>query len=146
VALKSTIQCKFIGKPGATLTLAGLKDELPKAAKLAQQGLARDYVILTNAGVSGDADQQICAAFEAAGVTKCRVFGGSWMIQQLAESPVSGCLYPGSMGSVTCLISSPATATIRPRQFSTAWGQTLAVLCRPTRIGKLYRRCMITAL
>jgi hypothetical protein len=97
-ALKSTIQCKFIGKPGATLTLTGLKNELSKAAKLAQQGLARDYVILTNAGVSGDADQQICAAFEAVGVTKCRVFGGSWMIQQLAESPRLRMLVPRVYG------------------------------------------------
>ncbi len=97
-ALKSTIQCKFIGKPGAALTLAGLKNELPKAAKLAQQGLAQDYVILTNAGVSGDADQQICAAFEAVGVTKCRVFGGSWIIQQLAESSRLRMLVPRVYG------------------------------------------------
>ena len=58
---KSTIQCKFISKPDATLGLASLKEELPKAAKLAKQGLADDYVIVTNAGVSGEADAQICA-------------------------------------------------------------------------------------
>jgi len=96
--LKSTIQCKFIGKPGAALTLAGLKGELPKAAKLAQQGLAQDYIILTNAGVSGDADQQICAAFEAVGVMKCRVFGGSWIIQQLEESSRLRMLVPRVYG------------------------------------------------
>lgn len=96
--LKSTIQCKFLGKPGASLTLAGLKSELSKAAKLAQQGLAEDYLILTNAGVSGDADQQICAAFEATGVKKCRVFGGSWIIQQLVESPRLRMLVPRVYG------------------------------------------------
>ncbi|KAA0571672.1 hypothetical protein FZ983_33185 [Azospirillum sp. B21] len=84
--VKSTLQCKFMGKPGANLTLANLKNELPKAEQLAKDGLAEDYVILTNAGVSGEADKEICAAFEAVGVKRCLVFGGSWIEQQLEES------------------------------------------------------------
>lgn len=96
--LKSTIQCKFTEKPGATLKLADLKDELSKAAKLVRQGLAEDYVILTNAGVSGNADQRICAAFEAIGATNCRVFGGTWIIQQLAASPRLRMLVPRVYG------------------------------------------------
>jgi hypothetical protein len=86
-AHKSTLQCKFIGKPGATLSLSGLKNELAKATKLVEQGLAEDYVILTNAGVTGDADQQICAAFQAGGVKTCRVFGGTWIVEQLVTRP-----------------------------------------------------------
>jgi hypothetical protein len=85
-SVKSTLQCKFIAKPGANLTLANLKEELPKAEQLAKEGLAEDYVILTNAGVSGDADKAICAAFEAIGVKRCQVFGGSWIEQQLDNS------------------------------------------------------------
>ncbi|MDG4882012.1 hypothetical protein [Mesorhizobium sp. WSM4884] len=84
--IKSTLQCKYTGKPGANLTLANLKSELPKAVLLAQNGLAEDYVILTNAGVSGEADKEICAAFNAAGVKRCQVFGGSWIQQQLDQS------------------------------------------------------------
>lgn len=84
--VKSTLQCKFVAKPGATLTLANLKKELPKAEQLAKDGLAEDYVILTNAGVSGEADKEICAEFEAVGVKRCSVFGGSWIEQQLDES------------------------------------------------------------
>jgi hypothetical protein len=95
---KSTIQCKFIGKSGAALTLANLKDELPKAKKLAENGLAEDYIILTNADVSGIADEQICAAFTAAGVSKCRVFGGSWIAQQLMERPRLRMLVPRVYG------------------------------------------------
>jgi energy-coupling factor transporter ATP-binding protein EcfA2 len=75
-----------MGKPGANLTLANLKNELPKAKRLAKDGLATDYVILTNAGISGEADSEICAAFEAVGVQRCQVFGGSWIEQQLEES------------------------------------------------------------
>jgi len=84
---KSTLQCKFIGKLGATISLSGLTNELSKATKLVQQGLAEDYIILTNAGVTGDADQQICAAFQAVGVKTCRVFGGSWIVEQLVNRP-----------------------------------------------------------
>ncbi len=95
---KSTIQCKFLGKPGANLTLSNLKAELPKAKKLAVDGLADDYVILTNAGVSGEADVEICAAFEAVGVKKCRVFGGTWIVQQLTENPKLRMLVPRVYG------------------------------------------------
>lgn len=96
--VKSTLQCKFVGKPGGTLTLAGLKDELPKAAELVSQGLAEDYVILTNAGVSGVADKKICAAFEAVGVKRCQVFGGAWIQQQLNESTRLRMLVPRTYG------------------------------------------------
>ncbi len=95
---KSTIQCKFMGKPGANLTLSTLKAELPKAKKLASDGLADDYVILTNAGVSGEADAEICAAFEAVGVKTCRVFGETWIVQQLKENPKLRMLVPRVYG------------------------------------------------
>ncbi|MEK0265965.1 hypothetical protein QT383_06605 [Stenotrophomonas rhizophila] len=85
-SVKSTVQCKFMAKPGANLTLANLKDELPKVQRLVKEGLAEDYVVLTNAGVSGEADKDICAAFEAVGVKRCQVFGGSWIEQQLDEN------------------------------------------------------------
>ncbi len=95
---KSTIQCKFLGKPGANLTLSVLKAELPKAKKLAAEGLADDYIILTNAGISGEADAEICTAFEAVGVKKCRMFGGSWIIEQLTSSPRLRMLVPRVYG------------------------------------------------
>jgi len=40
-AVKSTLQCKYLGKPGANLTLANLKVELPKAANSSRTGLPR---------------------------------------------------------------------------------------------------------
>lgn len=96
--VKSTIQCKFISKPGATLGLAALEGELPKAAKLAAQGLADDYVIMTNAGVSGEADAQISQAFQSVGVKACRVLGSSWIIQQLTENAKLRMLVPRVYG------------------------------------------------
>lgn len=85
-ANKSTIQCKFSGKNNATLTPSQLVAELAKVKSLAARGLAHDYIIMTNAGVSGDADAQICAAFEKAGAKQCRVFGGDWLAQEIEKS------------------------------------------------------------
>jgi hypothetical protein len=45
------------------------------------------YIIMTNAGVSGEADFEICNAFEQAGADKCRVFGRDWVVAQLLERP-----------------------------------------------------------
>ncbi|RNJ41542.1 hypothetical protein B5V01_29205 [Mesorhizobium erdmanii] len=113
--IKSTLQCKYTGKPGANLTLANLKSELPKAVLLAQNGLAEDYAILTNAGVSGEADREICAAFRAAGVKRCQVFGGSWIQQQLDQSARLRMLVPRIYGIGDLSTSSPTMPTSRPR-------------------------------
>lgn len=95
---KSTIQCKFSEKPGATLSLAQLKSELSKAERLAKKSLAHEYVILTNAGVSGQSEADICAAFEAVGVGSCRVFDGGWIEARLQERPSLRMLAPRVYG------------------------------------------------
>lgn len=83
---KSTIQCKFSSKINATLTLSQLTTELGKVESLVARGLAHDYIIMTSAGVSGDADAQICAVFEKAGAKRCRIFGGDWIAQEIRKS------------------------------------------------------------
>ncbi|MGO7242880.1 hypothetical protein ACCS70_27090 [Rhizobium ruizarguesonis] len=95
---KSTIQCKFSEKPGANLSLSDLTEELPKAEKLAATGLADDYIILTNAGVSGETDAKICEAFTKVGVKTCRIFGGTWIVQKLVASPRLRMLVPRVYG------------------------------------------------
>ena len=85
--VKSTLQCKFSAQADGRLSLSKLKPELAKAAELAQAGLAEDYVILTNAGVTGASEVNICKAFEAVGVKRCQVFDGGWMLRQLHERP-----------------------------------------------------------
>jgi hypothetical protein len=83
---KSTIQCKFTSKQGATLSLSNVKEELTKAKRLAANGLAEDYVLLTNCGISGDSAEEISAAFEAVGVKKCILLGRDWITQQIRDS------------------------------------------------------------
>lgn len=83
---KSTIQCKFTSKPNATISLANVKSELIKAKHLVAKGLAEDYVLLTNFGISGDSAAEISAAFEAVGVKECLLLGRDWITQQIKES------------------------------------------------------------
>lgn len=83
---QSTIQCKFTSKPHATLSAASLKGEIAKAKRLAAKGLAEDYVLLTNYGISGSTAEDIAAAFKAVGVKKCLLLGRDWITQQIRES------------------------------------------------------------
>jgi hypothetical protein len=84
---ESTIQCKFTSREGENLTLSMLKDELPKATKLAQRGLANDYIIITNHPVTGASELKIREAFHMAGVGRCRIFGHDFIVRQIRTSP-----------------------------------------------------------
>jgi hypothetical protein len=84
---KSTIQCKFVGKPDAKLGLQNLKNEIEKVSKLAERGLAHDYIIITNAKISGETEAEISKAFEEAGAKQCRVLGYDWLIYTIRSSP-----------------------------------------------------------
>jgi len=83
---ESTIQCKFTSKADKNLTLSSLADELPKAKRLAQLGLAKSYVILTNYGVTGESELAIKKAFVDAGVGSCRVFHRDWIVARIQDS------------------------------------------------------------
>lgn len=58
------MQCKFTGKQDKTLTLLDLKDELAKAERLASRGLADNYILFTNARLTGVSEEKIKTAFE----------------------------------------------------------------------------------
>lgn len=82
----TTIQCKYTSKPNHNLLLSMLKDELPKAKRLAKLKLADDYIILTNHTITGASEIKIREAFERAGVKKCRVFHRDWIAARVVES------------------------------------------------------------
>jgi hypothetical protein len=82
----STIQCKFTSLPHEHLTPSLLSDELSKVTALAERGLAKDYVILTNHPVSGAAEIAIIAMFQNAGAGRCRVLGKDWIVGQIVKS------------------------------------------------------------
>ncbi len=97
---ESTIQCKFTSKQGNNLTLSMLSDELPKAKRLAEKGLADDYIILTNHLITGESELQIKEAFQKVGVGRCRVFHRDWIINRIQESPRLRMMVPRLYGLV----------------------------------------------
>jgi hypothetical protein len=78
------IQCKFTTQRDEHLSLGALKDELVKAEKLAQNGLAQTYLLITNAKVSGGSDKTIREAFlKIKGINFFDLFGSEWLTQQI---------------------------------------------------------------
>ena len=58
-----TVQCKFSSNKGHSLTLSGVSDELKKAAGLAERGLSKHYILMTNCKLSGTSEEKIRKAF-----------------------------------------------------------------------------------
>lgn len=83
---ESTIQCKFTSKETNNLSLSMLNDELTKAERLAERGLAHDYIILTNHAITGESELAIRAAFQGVGVSRCRIFGSDFINRQIRTS------------------------------------------------------------
>ena len=107
---KSTIQCKFTSKADAKLALSQMRVELGKVAGLAARGLAHDYIVMTNAGVTGEAEAAISQAFQRAGAKVCRVFDGGWIMRQILERPRLRMMVPRLYGLLGLdeLITGPA--------------------------------------
>ena len=97
---RSTIQCKFTSRADATLGVADLAAEASKVQSLASRGLADDYVILTNFGVSGVAAAEIEARFKAAGAKTVRTYGRDWITAQIRERPRLRMMVPRVYGLV----------------------------------------------
>jgi hypothetical protein len=123
---KSTIQCKFTSKANSTLNLSDVAGELRKIASLAERGLAHDYVILTNAGVSGDSEAGIIAACEAAGAKQTRVLGREWLTHQIRSRPRLRMMVPRlyGLGDLSQIIDE--RAYLQARYILSAMGDDLA--------------------
>lgn len=58
-----TVQCKFSVDPDAAITASTLADELPKAKRLAERGLADNYLLMTNCRITGEREEQLRTLF-----------------------------------------------------------------------------------
>jgi hypothetical protein len=93
-----TVQCKFSSKD-TSLTVSDLQDELLKAARLARRGLATNYILMTNLGVSGVTEESIRDKFLAInGIERFLLFGRDWITLKIRESPVLRMLVPRVYG------------------------------------------------
>lgn len=94
-----TVQCKFTSKRDNNLSLNDLSDEIIKTKRLAQRGLADNYIIMTNYQVSGASDENIREAFlKLKGIKNCFVFGSDWITLKILESKRLRMLVPRIYG------------------------------------------------
>lgn len=94
-----TVQCKFTARPGGTLSMSLLKTELQKAKRLAKNGLATNYILMTNLQISGRTDEEIRSTFgKLRGVKSVKTFGAEAISRIILEHPRLRMLVPRVYG------------------------------------------------
>ena len=92
------IQCKFTSRANYNLTESDLSDEFDKARKLVDKGICDSYVLMTNAGLSGDLETKIDHRLKSVGVKHVRIHGSDWINQQILENKRLRTLVPRVYG------------------------------------------------
>jgi len=92
------IQCKFTSKQDKNLSESDLKDEVEKAEKLVQKGRCDCYILMTNAGLTGSIAEDVETLFKDVGVKEVRLFGSTWVCQQIKENKRLRMLVPRVYG------------------------------------------------
>lgn len=82
---KFVIQCKFSSRPGYSLRPSDLSDEMDKVKRLVAKRSCDAYILMTNAGVSGETDLNLKEQLRLAGVSQTRVLGATWIEQQIRD-------------------------------------------------------------
>lgn len=94
-----TVQCKFTSIANKGCSLADLADELAKARQLAAAGLATNYILMTNARLTGSAEAKIRAAFlQIPKLQRFAAYGSDWIAQTIHESARLRMLVPRIYG------------------------------------------------
>jgi energy-coupling factor transporter ATP-binding protein EcfA2 len=131
-----TAQCKFTSKTDATLTLSVVGEELEKARQLAQEGLADNYILMTNLSVTAQSAAAISKALTECGVQNTLIIGRERLTMYINEEPRLRRLVPRvyGLGDLTQIIDERAYA--QAEQLLTTLRDDLAKFV-PT---KAYRR------
>ena len=94
-----TVQCKFTSKVDYQLRASDLKKEKEKARRLASEGLAQNYFLLTNARITGVTDEKIRAEFQSIeGLDYFVTYGAEYITRVIRESPRLRMLVPRVYG------------------------------------------------
>lgn len=132
-----TVQCKFTSKADKVLAASDLSDEIAKVKRLASRGLADNYILFTNARLTGVVDVQLKDIFEAIpGVKRFAAYGGDRISQIIRESPRLRMLVPRvyGLGDLSQILDARAYA--QAHEILSALGDDLAKLV----ITDAYRR------
>lgn len=92
------IQCKFTNKVQNNVKLSDLTDEFVKIERLVAEGRCDCYILMTNAGVSGQFELSYSKKLAGLGVKKWRIFGNDWISCQITESNRLRALVPRIYG------------------------------------------------
>jgi hypothetical protein len=92
------IQCKFTSKPGKNLALSDLTDEVEKVRRLVQNERCDNYILITNAGLSGSIAEDVSGLFKGAGAKQVVLFGSTWICDQIKENKRLRMLVPRLYG------------------------------------------------
>jgi len=122
-----TTQCKFTAQANKCLHISDLKDELAKAERLAERGLADNYFLFTNARLTGLNEEEIRAKFESIpNIKRFAAFGCERISQIIHESPRLRMLVPRvyGLGDLSQILDERAYA--QAREILSALGDDLA--------------------
>lgn len=131
-----TVQCKFTAKRDKHLILSDLSDELKKAARLAERGLADNYILITNAHVTGTAEEAFREAFLGVpAIKQFAAYGLEWISRVIRGSSRLRLLVPRvyGLGDLSQILDERAYA--QAREILSALGDDLAkfVITEPFR-------------
>ncbi len=94
-----TVQCKHTAHPTKNLTLSSLSGELEKARRLALRGLADNYILMTNMGVSGSVAESVRSELASMpGIRWVGVYGATWISLRIRENSRLRMLVPRVYG------------------------------------------------
>lgn len=94
-----TVQCKFTAKADAHIKLSDLKDELLKASRLSKKGLSDNYILFSNAKLTGSNEEKISQEFtNIPGIKRFSLYGRERISQIIHESPRLRMLVPRVYG------------------------------------------------
>ena len=80
------IQCKFTSRREHNLSLSDVAGELTKVRRLVAQGVCDVYVLMTNAGWTGESHLKIKQAFEGAGAKHVLLLDSTWICGKIQLS------------------------------------------------------------
>jgi hypothetical protein len=94
-----TVQCKFTAKADKSIKLADLSDELVKATQLAAAGVATNYILMTNARLTGASELKLRKEFlKIRKIREFAAYGSEWIAQTIHESARLRMLVPRVYG------------------------------------------------
>jgi len=80
----TVVQCKFMTKVGKNLVPSDVDAEIEKIKRLVEKGICTNYVLMTNAAITGTSDAKIIKRIKDCGVKHALILDGRWICQTIS--------------------------------------------------------------